>query len=919
MKKRLLTVCSALMAAASGFAISSGEIANTTTGAFLVTSDDNYYAGSFAGAAPEGWTVETETGVTIEDLFVTGSDENYQYAQPTAACAAKTEGMSYTFSTDGTYVLAFKMRNSAETAPAIPLTTRQASVSTTGTNFVSVMCNNVEVFKPTMINADWTEYCVALDNVEEAKIVLKDMNADVQIADVQIKKAVPVYDMSQAQYWVDYAKVICELSNWKDSEPECISNLMAYVELIESPDFDVKNIDDCQSIIEGVKDEILKAETTVLSSMLGSDAKNRIEEAPIGAGRNYQKQEWWGIWHDTAKRLKQRSADDNSIPMPWNTPALNKAALTNAGVEADIEFEPGKYVFSIDGRFNGCFESYTWYDGLNNYAGKISVTPVVEDGTLGDAIAVKDGFAWDWRDFERKMLPFQITKSGKYRVRVEGDAIYSTGLGGSFYIRNASLYGMLAGEYTQAELDYVKAVQTQVQTAVDQRTLANDNLLDETKFWGKVALQDTLNSDEIKVRFEEYEKLLDPENIDVILATFDPEIFDPSDVKKPEALLAYEVYDNLTKHLIDANRQFAAKNDTLSMIPAAVAKTTQLLSHRIYAEVATGGPVLVAKVAEANALYDALKADDYSTENADTIVKVCNEISEAVAECQNTIPAEKVSTVMEFDFNFDKTDFGPEEGTAAVEVPASVGNVVMNIDNYTNITSTVTNIRNLDWEFGVDAGGIKSCPDVLRVGNNGVASVANIDLGETGSNIYRISMDWWFLRLTNGYVGFRVKNDAGEDLTGLYFNPYQQATDNLYDPCGIQNGQQFFVANTTGDAASCADNNHTYMELIIDFGEKTQFIATRTTGKNYFESNIVPFTAETFSGIEISSSYTYFPGRRCWMDNLRIEKIEAGPTSVKGVVDAAKAAVKTVKKFINGQVVIETPNGTFNAVGVQVK
>ena len=59
--------------------------------------------------------------------------------------------------------------------------------------------------------------------------------------------------------------------------------------------------------------------------------------------------------------------------------------------------------------------------------------------------------------------------------------------------------------------------------------------------------------------------------------------------------------------------------------------------------------------------------------------------------------------------------------------------------------------------------------------------------------------------------------------------------------------------------------------------------------------------------------------RRCWFKNLKIEKIQAGPTEQYVGIENAKAAdakEAPVKVFENGQIII---GGKYNAAGAVVK
>ena len=128
-----------------------------------------------------------------------------------------------------------------------------------------------------------------------------------------------------------------------------------------------------------------------------------------------------------------------------------------------------------------------------------------------------------------------------------------------------------------------------------------------------------------------------------------------------------------------------------------------------------------------------------------------------------------------------------------------------------------------------------------------------------------------------------------------------------------------FAANTAGDAGFITDDNETSLRLHLDYGTKKAQLATQAGGKTY-TSDWVEFNGNDVKTFVLESNYNYAQGRRCWFDNLKIQVIQAGdPTAVSEVKAADAQAKAAAKKVVNGQLVIETAKGTFNAAGAQVK
>ena len=72
------------------------------------------------------------------------------------------------------------------------------------------------------------------------------------------------------------------------------------------------------------------------------------------------------------------------------------------------------------------------------------------------------------------------------------------------------------------------------------------------------------------------------------------------------------------------------------------------------------------------------------------------------------------------------------------------------------------------------------------------------------------------------------------------------------------------------------------------------------------------------AGFILTSDYNN-SDRRCWFDNLKVESISVVPAAGITEIAAVAKAAKAIKAIENGQLVIKTANGTFNAVGAKIK
>jgi len=192
-----------------------------------------------------------------------------------------------------------------------------------------------------------------------------------------------------------------------------------------------------------------------------------------------------------------------------------------------------------------------------------------------------------------------------------------------------------------------------------------------------------------------------------------------------------------------------------------------------------------------------------------------------------------------------------------------------------------------------------------------------------------VSMDWWFVRLSGKYTGFDLLDDADARVAGLYFSPYDGTFGSGYDDFKLDECDgsvnnyiaNFFIGNTTGDAGSCADDNKTHMEVILDFGEKSMYLVA-TTPNGTFTSTKQAFSAVAPVKFVVKSNYANYYARRSWFDNLKLEKYTAGeatpfiPTGVKELQNAEMKVVMPSKVLKNGRLII---NGKYGLNGILIK
>lgn len=893
MKKRLLFATLAMLSVVSSFALEKNEYVYTPQGRFQITEANINANSAFADFT--GWTVVSAAeNKTLDETFIlnaNGYAEGINSVQSSDATA--TEGMYYKFEpgdANDVYVVSFKMKGTLNASIRI-------KTDVLKTNLVRVVGNSdlayegandvVYVNKAEELTEDWQtfNYAIVGDGIARAYFIsFTGMATDIQIADLQIAKAVQVADLRQRDAMLDKLNVYKNCYAW----PEEVLEEYGLQEAING----------LQSIGDESDQDALDEELGTANDILNGFLEEAMEDYLAGNRLNYfnlwpaktQKASTWGEWTGLPEgRVFWENESQGAVDLGHYAGSQKWGDMT-MGVYMQKEFSVGSYVFAIEGSaaFRENNSSSTWAnnDGLKVGVATAYIKKVLEEGvepTAADTLQ-KVVVLLDPLDFTPSMVSVAIAEEGKYEVGykvVLKESLLNTTAGGVTYVRNASLWGKNENKYNQKELAYEADVREQITTGRNALTTAADYIADEAYSWGKAELQDSIASVEPKIA--EYEQM----DQDAIIATFEAEEYNHDNRVKnaEEGLLVFEVYDKATKSILAANKKFLAVNDTLNSIQVAIDAAKATLKQRIY-DAATGKASLQAAIDKAKGVQAQMKAADYSEENAAAIIAANKELAEAVELFKTTIPASEIVELVSLDFENGATK---NEETSVYEIAGN--NTVMSIENFSETTPAANEkgVGEMKFELGLDSNGEKVLPGVLRVGNG--SAVATIPAKEYGTNILKISMDFWFLRLSDGHVGFSLADENGDRVAGLYFVPYNNNLGSAgYDDFAIENYGSFFLSNTLGDAASCDDNNLSHIECILDYGEKSMYLVS-TNVNGTFTSNKVAFNGVAPVSFTLLSNYKNYIGRRCWFDNLKFEQITAGePSGVKDLTSDAKTA-----------------------------
>ena len=903
MKKRLLLGFAALCSAFSGYALEQGEFVYTPQGRFQITGA-NVAASTFEDFT--GWTVVTATeGKTLADNFnvvANGYAEGLNSVQSLDATVG--EGMYFKFEPSdagASYVVSFKMKGAAL------VTTRLSTIGYNGSNasLGDVLPNGVKIegnsdheFRGTNdvvvantaeeLTENWQTFNYAIVGDGTARtyfISFVNMATNIEIADLQIAPALQFADLRQRDAMLEKLNAYKNCYAWSDdilaefAMTETIANLEAISDESGQADLD-EQINTAQEVLAEFLDKNM-------DDYLAGNADNYLSNTFASAHQS--KQSKFGDWNCLPAGRGHWAA--NSYPDMGHYQKGSKWNYNTSdgpmGMYLQKTLDPGSYLFAISG--NGAMReeaTQTWVvnEGLKPAYGVAYIVKIV-DGAATDTIASLT------KDVESiKMTPFYLT------AKIEESATYELGLkvyakeayrdlilGSVAYIGDASVWAKTANKYSQKELSYEADVREQITTGRNNLTTATENLANAEYLWGKAELQACVDTVETKIAA--YEQMTQ----DDIIATFDADVYNKTNSTKnaEEGLMVFEVYNEAVRDIIAANKKFLAVNDTLASIQVAIDNAEGALDNRLY-NAATGKDALQAAINKAKEIQTQMKASQYSEENAATIEAANAELAEAVELFKATVPASAVTAIADIDFSqlATSTTITVEETEVTQWVIAGAVNEMV-LPNYTEDATGTT------YGQGLFSNGERILADTLRVGNG--EAVVNIPAEKQvgGTDILKITFDYYFGNLSGKYAGFALQ---GEDavIADFYFSTYDgKASANTF---GLNFSTTYMPKvgdSKNSNAAIAVASNKTHFEVIVDYGKKAMYCST-TAAKGSQTTNLVGFDGTKMTKFVVKSDYNN-SDRRCWFDNLKIERVAAGETDpfVTGIREVNTVNAKT--------------------------
>ena len=935
MKKRLLFAMMAMSVSASSFALSQGEYVYTPQGRFQITGDNLNANSSFQDLT--GWTlISASADKTLADVFNINANG---YAEGTNSVqsldATTSEGMYYTFSPSSasdSYVISLKIKGTAQTT----IRTNNECWDGTGklvagsflANLVKISGNSANTYGATddqvIVNGgeeltdQWQtfNYAIVGDGTNRTYYIeLKGITTDIEIADLQIAPAVQFADLRLRDAMLDKINAYKNCYEWSED----LLAEYAVTEAIEG--------------LEGIGDESgvadLEEQLTTAQEILTEFLNANMDDYLAGEEANYlgikstsgntQKVSNLGIWNcmPDKRGFWSSGAYPDMGHYQQSATWCGGSPTSPMGVYTQKELDPGSYVFAIEGlgAFRESFKQ-TWNidAGMNPAYGVACVAKVV-DGAVTDTVAVviKDMDAVDYTPF---FVTAKIEEAGTYEFSFKGyckEAYQTLARGSVVYVKDASIMGKNDNKYNQKQLNYEIDVREQINTGRTQLTTAAESIANADFLWGKAELQACVDTVETKIAaFEALSQ-------DDIIATYE-DYYVKSTSDAENGLMVYEVYQQATKDIIAANRKFTAVNDTLNSVQTAIDAAEATLGLRIYSA-ATGKDALLSAIAAAKDVQTQMKAADYSLENAETIKSANATLAEAVEAFKASVPASAIATLVDIDFENDAV---LNEETQLYSVTGAAGSMEF---SYFNPQGPADD-KDSPYQQGHWSNGEQLYKGYIRVGN-GTGTVnfdATSGTGTMGTDILKVSCDFYLQGLSGRSVGFYLKDESGENTKGFYANFYdntigQNDFNIALGSLKYGSGGSYNDASPEGaegaTTTTCAKNS---FEVIFDFGEGSMYCTT-TSAKGIVSTEKVAFDGVIPTQFQLSCNYSNFPARRVWFDNLKIERISAGATEpfVPDAIQSVKVAEADGAVYnLNGMRVANPTKGLYIVNGKKV-
>ncbi len=950
MIKNLLSLALLSSMAIGANAYNVDDFIYTRAAKYKVTAANLVTNGELKGASLDGWTATDPTAAGLAEVFTVLEDGGVKV---NSGMTALENGMYQVINVanGGTYVVTMKVKGAEEgytdldqTAPAtnyiFAYFNTDGTLSTVGGNKNTTLSfgeGGAAIEACYSFTADdYTEMAFTVEAPSEGKIVidLRGMVADLEIKDIECHAVTSVIDERIAQARLNYIKYIINGFEWT-SEYDYFDDVKADITALEnaiktnSADINtyLDNLNgDFKSFAEANLANVFEAiPTTDGSSNAENNSANWMNWTAKWNSLGYSERngQYTGKapWNWSTDRWSHKTAAKN---MPMQIQWMRKASGDWDNIATlTCTLDKGTYFYSVDGQGGMMtLNKERWA----RHSGYECASTQIFFGVDGAATAndTLDCGMLPTQNYKSYINKYVLAEDSKVNLGIRCNQTLDVLNGFDVFFANPMLYKVLVkGELTPNQKTYLSLVETQI-AKLEERIKEAEELVAATqteKPWGKENLQKGI--DAAKARLEVMKKYNQEEILEAMAnetASFnveggmfyvDGEYITKDSVYTNTALCdVFEAAGSnyLKNEFVDV---FNALNTPLTDMPAAIEAAKVAKTQRIFSSSSKMGE-LGNEITKVENLYKEKLAAAYSAENAQALVDAKAALAQLVEEFKAAIKAEVL-----VDIDFENTSFVKHEdpeGEVDTYFTLAGKTGEMKFTSIAEDNALGTNLYELGYRS--DAEAELAYPGILRVGDTS----ATVDFNAAPVNkdeIVRVSFDYYFGNLTGGYAGYYLT--AGQDtICGLFCDMYNSK--DTYNTLGVDYGGKLTKVGSGAaqNDAIAAESNKSHFEVVLDYGNKTMYCTTTSSKGTATTQEVALNPEQKATGFILASNYAN-TNRRCWFDNLKIESITVGATTGINDVATVAKAVKVVKAIENGQLVIKTANGTFNAVGVQIK
>lgn len=950
MIKNLLSLALLSSMAIGANAYNVDDFIYTRAAKYKVTAANLVTNGELKGASLDGWTATDPTAAGLAEVFTVLEDGGVKV---NSGMTALENGMYQVINVanGGTYVVTMKVKGAEEgytdldqTAPAtnyiFAYFNTDGTLSTVGGNKNTTLSfgeGGAAIEACYSFTADdYTEMAFTVEAPSEGKIVidLRGMVANLEIKDIECHAVTSVIDERIAQARLNYIKYIINGFEWT-SEYDYFADVKADITALEnaiktnSADINtfLDNLNgDFKSFAEANLANVFEAiPTTDGSSNAENNSANWMNWTAKWNSLGYSERngQYTGKapWNWSTDRWSHKTAAKN---MPMQIQWMRKASGDWDNIATlTCTLDKGTYFYSVDGQGGMMtLNKERWA----RHSGYECASTQIFFGVDGAATAndTLDCGMLPTQNYKSYINKYVLAEDSKVNLGIRCNQTLDVLNGFDVFFANPMLYKVLVkGELTPNQKTYLSLVETQIAN-LEARIKEAEELVAATqteKPWGKENLQKGI--DAAKARLEVMKKYNQEEILEAMAnetASFnveggmfyvDGEYITKDSVYTNTALCdVFEAAGSnyLKNEFIDV---FNALNTPLTDMPAAIEAAKVAKTQRIFSSSSKMGE-LGNEITKVENLYKEKLAAAYSAENAQALVDAKVALAQLVEEFKAAIKAEVIVDIDFENASFVKHEDPEGEVDTYFTLAGKTGE--MKFTSIAEDNALGTNLYELGYRS--DAEAELAYPGILRVGDTS----ATVDFNAAPVNkdeIVRVSFDYYFGNLTGGYAGYYLT--AGQDtICGLFCDMYNSK--DTYNTLGVDYGGKLTKVGSGAaqNDAIAAESNKSHFEVVLDYGNKTMYCTTTSSKGTATTQEVALNPEQKATGFILASNYAN-TNRRCWFDNLKIESITVGATTGINDVATVAKAVKVVKAIENGQLVIKTANGTFNAVGVQIK